>query len=130
MQRILAHLIDSVIFAVPFIIFLILEVFVGVPGLKTEIYKTLIHPASFFIYYVILEGTGSQRTIGKQMMNLKVVRTNGKKMDLITSLTRNVGKVLLSMTYLQGGLRLLIPGERQAVHDEFANCLVVEVRKV
>jgi uncharacterized RDD family membrane protein YckC len=84
----------------------------------------------FFLYHVIMESSRGQATIGKRVLNLKVIRRNNKKIDLFTAFSRNAGKLLIQFTFLQGILRLLIPGTRQAVHDQFANCYVVEVKNV
>ena len=47
-------------------------------------------------------------------------------MDLTTSLSRYLAKLLIWVTLMHGYFRLLVPGVNQAIQDEFAGCLVVE----
>lgn len=123
-KRVIAYLLDTIVVVIPVLLLAVLFD----PYFDSRLLSAFTEPVSF-IYYVTLEGTRKQRTIGKRIMNLKVIKTNGEKMDLMTSLARNVGKLLISFTYTHGILCLLIPGERQAIHDKFAHCLVVEVKR-
>jgi uncharacterized RDD family membrane protein YckC len=120
-KRALAFLIDSVLISIPM-------VFAHFVLYENKLVSALISPL-FTFYFVIMESTSLQATIGKRMLNLKVIKVNGQKPDIMTSLARNVGKVLVKLTYGHGILQLLAPHERQTVQDKFANCLVVEWKK-
>lgn len=121
-KRALAFLIDSIVISVPTMAIAHFALY------DNELAFALTSPL-FTFYFVLMESTSLQATLGKKMLGLKVIKVNGQKPDMMTSLARNVGKILVKLTYCHGILQLLAPHERQTVHDKFANCLVVEWKK-
>ncbi len=79
----------------------------------------------YFTYGTIMEYK-LQATLGKMLLKLKVVRTNGQRPDLATSFYRNFGKIISTLPLGWGFIRLLTPSYRQGIHDEIARCYVIE----
>jgi uncharacterized RDD family membrane protein YckC len=81
---------------------------------------------TLIIYQIIAESIFG-RTIGKRAMSLMIFKVNGKSPDLLSNVSRNLGKLISAIPYYYGFVRILAPHVRQTIHDEIARCLVVEV---
>jgi uncharacterized RDD family membrane protein YckC/DNA-binding HxlR family transcriptional regulator len=80
-----------------------------------------------WLYSTLLEGFNSQ-TIGKRIMGLKVVRTDGKKMSYDHAAVRNFGKILPLLPFdLIIGWRLKNPSFMR-YFDKFAGTTVIDLR--
>ncbi len=80
-----------------------------------------------WLYSTLLEGFNSQ-TIGKRIMGLKVVRTDGKKMFYDHAAVRNFGKILPLLPFdLLIGWRLKNPTFMR-YFDKFAGTTVIDLR--
>jgi uncharacterized RDD family membrane protein YckC len=79
-----------------------------------------------FLTYNILMDYRFQGTLGKRILRLKVVRTNGQRPDLKTSFYRNFGKIVSVLPLFWGFIRMLTPSYPQGIHDELARCYVIE----
>lgn len=80
-----------------------------------------------WLYSTLLEGFNSQ-TIGKRIMGLKVVRTDGKKMFYDHAAVRNFGKILPLLPFdLIIGWRLKNPTFMR-YFDKFAGTTVIDLR--
>ena len=80
-----------------------------------------------WLYSTLLEGFNSQ-TIGKRIMGLKVVRTDGKKLSYDIAAVRNFGKILPLLPFdLLIGWR--IPNNRfKRYFDKYAGTTVIDLR--
>jgi len=77
-------------------------------------------------YFVYFEGTTGQ-TIGKKIVNIKVVREDGKPMDYMTALVRTVLRVIDGIGfYIVGLIVLLASKDKQRIGDMAAKTLVVK----
>ena len=80
-----------------------------------------------WLYSTLLEGFNSQ-TIGKRILGLKVVRTDGKKMSYDHAAVRNFGKILPLLPFdLIIGWRLKNPSFMR-YFDKFAGTTVIDLR--
>jgi uncharacterized RDD family membrane protein YckC/DNA-binding HxlR family transcriptional regulator len=80
-----------------------------------------------WVYSTLLEGFNSQ-TIGKRIMGLKVVRTDGKKMSYDHAAVRNFGKILPLLPFdLIIGWRLK-NSTFMRYFDKFAGTTVIDLR--
>ena len=81
--------------------------------------------ALLWVYSTLLEGFNGQ-TLGKRMMGLKVVRTDGKKMSYDHAAIRNFGKAFLLPFDLLVGLK----HEKRFLRyfDKFAGTTVIDLR--
>ncbi len=130
-NRIFAFLIDfALILAITMaIIFLPQVLSMSVPTFLTALTGTVlfITVGLLWLYSTLLEGFNSQ-TIGKRIMGLKVVRTDGKKMFYDHAAVRNFGKILPLLPFdLLIGWRLKNPTFMR-YFDKFAGTTVIDLR--
>jgi uncharacterized RDD family membrane protein YckC len=78
-----------------------------------------------WVYTAVLESSSRQATLGKMVMGIKVVDTNGKKISFKTASVRHWAKVLTLI--FQGSYWYLVSfsEKKQAIHDMAANMYVV-----
>jgi uncharacterized RDD family membrane protein YckC len=78
----------------------------------------------FFAYWTIMEGFRGQ-SIGKMVMNLKVVNRDGTKISYATSALESLGKAfLLPLDCLIGWLAM--PGTKLRVFNRISNTIVIK----
>lgn len=115
-QRFVAYLVDTVLlFVVNYIIGIVLE------------------PAAAFIASVVIafayfgtqEGGPTGQTVGKRVMNIKVVRTSGGELGFGVAVLRYVGRILSSIPCGLGYFWMLWDDERQTWHDKISSTYVV-----
>jgi uncharacterized RDD family membrane protein YckC len=75
------------------------------------------------VYFVGLTVAGGQ-TIGKRIMGLRIVRTDGSRVKFVPSCKRYLGYIL-SIPLFWGYLMVLIDPRRQAFQDKLANTFVI-----
>lgn len=81
-----------------------------------------------FIYYWVLEGLLGA-TLGKAIIGIKVIKKDGTRCDLRSSLIRNLVRIIdIIGVYLVGFFVALFSKSRQRLGDHLANTVVVEVR--
>jgi uncharacterized RDD family membrane protein YckC len=106
MRRSIAALVDFTLFVfLGVVLFLVLN-----HGIKFDVYSFLVviylQLTLQFAYasFVIMEAYKGQ-TIGKYLMSIRIVKTNGDKITILESAVRNIGKVfLLPLDFLIGVL--------------------------
>lgn len=79
----------------------------------------------FYCYGTIIEHY-KQVTLGKIIMKLKVIGTDGQRPTMLNSFYRNFGKIVSVLPFFYGFLRILAPHQRQTIHDELGRCLVID----
>jgi uncharacterized RDD family membrane protein YckC len=77
----------------------------------------------YILYFVGLTVLGGQ-TLGKRVMGVRVLRTDGARVKLKRSVIRYIG-TWLSLPLLWGYLLVLIDNRRQAFHDRLADTVVI-----
>jgi uncharacterized RDD family membrane protein YckC len=84
---------------------------------------------SFIIYigyYTYLEGSRGQ-TIGKMITRIKVVREDGRPIDMNQALTRNILRIIDGfIVYLIGAILIWRSDKKQRLGDRWANTVVVK----
>jgi len=117
-RRFAAMIIDGVILSIPIYILLFLA-----PNQIALIY------AFYFIAYIFYNGyfesSESQATIGKKLMKIKVVDTNGERISMSKGIIRAVGKIISSLIFGIGFLMALFTNNKQSLHDKIASTFVV-----
>jgi len=93
------------------------------PGLSAVLFITL---GFLWVYSTLLEGFNGQ-SLGKRVIGLKVVRTDGKKMSYDHAAIRNFGKAFLLPFDLIVGLRLK-NDKFLRYFDKFAGTTVIDLR--
>lgn len=130
-KRMFAFIIDtSLIFAITLVILLISSVVVlDIATFLTNSISTVlfITIGLFWLYSTLLEGFNGQ-SLGKRIIGLKVVRTDGKKMSYDHAAVRNFGKVLPLLPFdLLFGWRIK-DNTFLRYFDKFAGTTVINLR--
>jgi len=94
------------------------------PELSSEL---LIILGLLWIYSTLLEGFNGQ-SLGKRLMNLKVIRTDGKKASYDHAAVRNFGKAFLLPFDVIVGTQMKNP-EFIRYFDKFAGTTVIDIRQ-
>ncbi len=78
-------------------------------------------------YYTYLEGSKGQ-TIGKMITKIKVVREDGKPIDMNQAFTRNILRIIDGLfAYLIGAILIWRSDKKQRLGDSIAKTVVVKV---
>ena len=89
-------------------------------GVIAGIATYLLLSISYDIGFWLMAG----QTLGKRVMGLRIVRTDGERLRLGNALRREIGYVISSILFL-GFLWILFDNQRQGFHDKLAGTFVV-----
>jgi len=106
------------------------EVVMGEPELYDDLIVeqlTTVGQVALVASYFLFLTAGGGQTVGKALMGLHVVRTDGRPPDLLQSLIRLVGYAFSALPFGFGFL-LAAFSPRRALHDYLAGTLVVRLR--
>jgi len=120
-----AFLIDFAIMGVITMLFALPETFSLFKGEFSALNLLFVALGLLWVYSTLLEGFSSQ-SIGKRMLGLKVVRTDGKKMSYDHAGVRNFGKAFLLPFDLLVGLK---HSGFMRYFDKFAGTTVIDLRR-
>lgn len=130
--RWIAYVIDNLIIGVTVVTGLAIAHALGVPGQRGGdlawfhlAYATWLFANILFIGYTSFLHAVAGQTIGKRIVGIGVVRTDGSPLGLARSLLRTFGYFVSSIFYL-GFLLAFVDKERRALHDYMADTVVVE----
>ena len=133
-KRVIAYIIDVVIVSVA-VYFLVLVV--AFPALPAFFFGQVfpfawfwgfwlggIAPLIVLAYFVLVESL-FERTIGKELMGLKVARLNVKRVDLWSSFVRNISKIAFILLVIDVAVGLGTHGDgRQKYSDRYVGTAV------
>lgn len=111
-RRVVALLLDGLIFAIPCAIANNLVPFVG--GL-----------IAWFFYAPILESSAIRATLGKHLMGIQVSDLSGRRISLKASVIRNLLKFVSGAIVFLGFFVALFTKRKQTLHDLLADTVVV-----
>lgn len=77
-------------------------------------------------YWTLMESSKYQATIGKLALGLRVTDMDGKNLDFVKALIRNLSKIISGLILLIGYIMAAFTEKRQGLHDIIANTLVVK----
>ncbi len=129
--RVLAYLIDNLILGGFLAVTLTVFRFAfalqgqGQEGAVVFLYYLMGLPA-VFLYFVLLESSEMQATIGKRIVGIKVVDLNGERIAFGQASVRFLAKALSNLTLGIGYLFVAFTRKKQALHDAVAGCFVVK----
>lgn len=133
-KRTAAIIIDMVVFnACLFSLFFILTVAQGV--IYGSVESTFINTASehemnglglifFWLYFLIMESSKYQGTLGKIILGIKVTDIDGNKINIGKASARHFSKIISSVLLI-GFFAAAFTKKKQAFHDSISGCLVV-----
>ena len=99
------------------------------PEMKNEITKTTssnIESYIIFLYWILLEASVWQASLGKKIMGLKVVTKDGGRPNLWQCASRNLLKVLSAIILFIGFFMAGWTDNKQALHDKISGMLVIK----
>lgn len=127
-QRFLALLVDlttgGVALSLIFVLIGILQLALDLSNAATGALALFALFAWWPIYYVVSWAAGG-RTLGYRVAGLQLVKTDGTRPDLSTSLVRCMGACCSVAPFLLGYLWMLWDADRQTWHDKMAGTMVV-----
>ncbi|MGM7724358.1 RDD family protein [Metabacillus sp. Hm71] len=102
----------------------------GVSDIATEIFVNSIN----FLYYLIIPVIWSGFTVGKRVVGIKIVRTDGKKVGIDTTLKRYilaslVYVVTLGIAFIISACMIGLRKDKRSIHDLIAGTQVIYTSK-
>jgi len=126
-ERIFANLIDGVVMVAITVIIVVIMSYSGIMDTSPFVAILAVLPA--FFYHLIFEITQNGQSIGKKVMNIKVVKLNGAQADFGGYLLRWL--IWPVDTFLYGGVAILcitIGGKGQRLGDIAAGTTVIKLK--
>ncbi len=80
------------------------------------------------VYFIVMESSKYQATVGKLAMRLRVVNLNGDRISLSDSIVRNLSKMLSAVVVFIGFLMVAMDDRKRALHDRIAGTYVIETQ--
>jgi uncharacterized RDD family membrane protein YckC len=108
----------------------IICMFLGVSDIATEIFVNSIN----FLYYLIIPVIWSGFTVGKRVVGIKIVRTDGKKVGIGTTLKRYILAslvyiVTLGIAFIISAFMIGLRKDKRSIHDLIAGTQVIYTSK-
>ena len=102
----------------------------GDSGILVQALATIGLSAIVLGYFVGFEGWNEGRTLGKKMVGIRVVTTNGDSIGFLAAFLRNLLRVVdfLPLMFIVGAASILLTRLNQRIGDIAANTLVVRDR--
>lgn len=133
-RRVGALIVDLVIIWVP------LSILAGLVGLRDSGFQWVFAFAASSAYYMLTMSAWQGQTVGKRIAGIRVVREDGKPVDMTFAFVRQIIIIMILFNTL-GAVLLLIPSllnylwplwddKHQALHDKIAHSRVVRAEKV
>jgi uncharacterized RDD family membrane protein YckC len=130
-QRAIASVIDWLIVGGGFVFLGIGAVIVVTDKMLQIIISVVIAiliPIAKMIYHVVMESSDKQATYGKQLLNIRVTDLEGARINTSKAITRNLAKILSTVTLCAGYLMCFFNKKQQCLHDMIADTLVIKDR--
>jgi uncharacterized RDD family membrane protein YckC len=122
-QRLVAYLIDVIIYVVALLIL------VAIAAAISESLAIIVYIIGFLgsiVYFAYFEGSPSGQTLGKKVMKIRVIDFNtGGPIGFGRGLLRWVGRLVSGFLCYLGYLWMLWDREKQTWHDKIATTVVV-----
>ncbi|MDY7225508.1 RDD family protein [Hyalangium rubrum] len=132
-SRFLAWLLDALIVifgtsAVLIVLNLVMAFFPGVASALSIVVYFLVD----WGYAITLETAWSGQTVGKRVMNLRVIQESGVRIGFYHAALRNLARPVdrLPLLYLVGGITALVSRSHQRLGDMLAGTIVVRERRL
>ncbi len=79
----------------------------------------------WIIYSILSDASAQQGTLGKKIMNIKVVNLKGERLTFEESFKRNTTKTISMMLMYLGFLWMLVDSKKQTWHDKIGEAYVI-----
>ncbi|RJY08967.1 RDD family protein [Aurantiacibacter aquimixticola] len=87
---------------------------------------TLVMTLIGVVYFVVLESSNWQATLGKKAVGIVVTDTNGQRISWLRALGRYFAKILSALILLIGFIMVAFTDKKQGLHDLICSTLVVK----
>lgn len=131
-KRFGAFALDSLIlFAITFVISFIFGFVLAAGGASEDfltgvsILLNLVSGVLGMLYFVIMESSSRQATIGKLALGIKVTTLDGEQISFWRAMGRYWAKFISALILLVGYFMVGFTEKKQGLHDMMAGCLVV-----
>lgn len=136
-KRLAAGIIDIIILSLLELILIFITIYASVVLYLTDVKQPVIniitnfilYPSYFilpWLYYSIQEASNKKASIGKIILGLVVVDLYGNKITFFRATVRFFIKILTLLTLLIGFFIAAFNDQKQALHDLFADTIVVD----
>jgi uncharacterized RDD family membrane protein YckC len=132
--RVGAYLVDAVVLMVVQLLLLIpsgiemgslLTQGMGSEGMPTSFWISYFAMVAFgILYFVLMESSKYQGTLGKLAFGLKVGNDDGSKISFLQALGRYFAKIVSALILLIGFIMVAFDKKKQGLHDKMANTFV------
>ncbi|MGE7835825.1 RDD family protein [Viridibacillus arvi] len=82
------------------------------------------------LYFVGLPATTWRGTVGKKVLGIEIVDTNGDTISIFRSIIRNIARIFSGLLLCLGYIIAAFHPQKRALHDLVANTYVVNVKRV
>lgn len=138
-KRFAAYLIDSIVLGIVFFLVSIIAMLPMVGVQVTTESEGIIMLSVFLLYavlivlqllyFIVLEASSMQGTIGKKLLGIVVVDEFGERITIKKSIGRTLSKFLLSGIFYIGYIMIGVTEKKQGLHDRIAKTYCVEKDK-
>lgn len=131
--RFVAYMIDSIVLSIALSIIMAISITGSLAMMDNQTFVLAVYLISgaimlivYFGYFIYFYGTSGQ-TLGKKMLRIKVVSTNGTPLTYKKGLLRIIGYIIASIPIYIGFIWMLFDKNKQNWEDKIANTYVVKV---
>lgn len=96
----------------------------GIIAFSLSVFVSIIFYAIYEIFMLKKNG----QTIGKKLLGIKVIKTNGESLTWSTAIIREIGEIINAFTIGIGYLIIIFDDKKQGLHDKIADTYVVKVK--
>jgi uncharacterized RDD family membrane protein YckC len=78
------------------------------------------------VYFILMESSARQATVGKMAMGIQVTDLNGNRITPMAAFLRYIGRIVSAIIIFIGYIMAVFTPKKQALHDMIANTLVLK----
>jgi uncharacterized RDD family membrane protein YckC len=128
--RVVAYIIDGILLT---IVCGVMDRLLGINILATDWdhYDPLANVISLVIgwlYFALLESSERGATVGKMVMGLRVVTSDGRRLSFMNATGRYFAKILSAIILCIGFIMVAFTDKKRGLHDIIAGTLVIKTR--
>ena len=120
--RFAAFIIDAILLMIVYSAMLFL--FMGGFDSEPNLVPALVLTVAGILYFVGMESSSRQGTVGKMLIGIKVGNANGAQISFLNALGRYFAKILSGAILYIGYMMAGWDSKKQALHDKLANTFV------
>jgi uncharacterized RDD family membrane protein YckC len=117
--RLIAFIIDGILLGV-------IGLFVNLGSSNFSSVSTGVNLLVGWLYFSLLESSSWQGSVGKKILNLKVVGRKGNRISFLRATGRYFSKIISAAIFMIGFIMIAFTKRKQGLHDMIAETLVVQ----